>query len=94
MSHDALVLTTYFGERDTDDGRDLADTLMAAYARRGLRNSVLFRGSAGFGVKHHLRTDRLLTLSEDLPLGGTGGRPPGARSSPRPRRRRPGPATG
>ena len=26
------------------------------------------RGVAGFGVKHHLHTDRLLTLSEDLPL--------------------------
>ena len=26
------------------------------------------RGSTGFGVKHHLHTDRLLTLSEDLPL--------------------------
>jgi PII-like signaling protein len=33
-----------------------------------LRTSVLLRGTAGFGVKHHLRTDRLLTLSEDLPL--------------------------
>ena len=26
------------------------------------------RGVAGFGVKHHLHTDRLLTLSEDLPI--------------------------
>ena len=68
MTHDALALTTYFGERDRDGGRLLADALMQAYARRGLRASVLLRGTAGFGVKHHLRTDRLLTLSEDLPL--------------------------
>ena len=26
------------------------------------------RGVEGFGAKQHLRTDRLLTLSEDLPL--------------------------
>ena len=26
------------------------------------------RGVEGFGVKHHLHTDRLLTLSEDLPM--------------------------
>ena len=26
------------------------------------------RGAGGFGAKQHLRTDRLLTLSEDLPL--------------------------
>ena len=68
MTHDALTLTAYFGERDAADGGMLADALMAAYARRGLRASLLLRGSAGFGVKHHLRTDRLLTLSEDLPL--------------------------
>lgn len=68
MIHDVLALTAYFGEHDRDGGRLLADTLMEAYARRGLRTSLLLRGSGGFGVKHHLRTDRLLTLSEDLPL--------------------------
>jgi PII-like signaling protein len=68
VTHDALKLTTYFGERDTHEGRFLADALIAAYARRSLRTSVLLRGTSGFGVKHHLRTDRLLTLSEDLPL--------------------------
>jgi PII-like signaling protein len=68
VTHDAIALTAYFGERDRDGARMLADTLMEAYARRGLRASVLLRGTGGFGVKHHLRTDRLLTLSEDLPL--------------------------
>jgi PII-like signaling protein len=68
MTHDAIALTTYSGERDRDGGEMLADALMAAYARRGLRASLLLRGAAGFGVKHHLHTDRLLTLSEDLPL--------------------------
>lgn len=29
---------------------------------------MLLRGVAGFGPRHHLRTDRLLTLSEDLPV--------------------------
>jgi PII-like signaling protein len=33
-----------------------------------LRTSLVLRGAAGFGVKHHLHTDRLLTLSEDLPM--------------------------
>jgi PII-like signaling protein len=36
--------------------------------RHGLQTSVLLRGVAGFGAKQHLRTDRQLTLSEDLPL--------------------------
>ena len=65
---DALKLTTYFGERDRVGDRFLADALADLYARHELRSSLVLRGVAGFGVKHHLRTDRLLTLSEDLPI--------------------------
>ena len=63
-----LKLTTYFGERDRAGDRFLADALLDLYARHELRTSVVLRGVEGFGVKHHLHTDRLLTLSEDLPL--------------------------
>jgi PII-like signaling protein len=68
MSQDALRLTTYFGERSRMKGRLLADELLDIHARHGVRASVLLRGVQGFGAKHRLRTDRLLTLSEDLPL--------------------------
>jgi PII-like signaling protein len=46
----------------------LADALLDLYGRREVQVSLLLRGAEGFGHKHHLRTDRLLTLSEDLPL--------------------------
>jgi PII-like signaling protein len=65
---ECLKLTIYFGERDRAQGRFLADTLTDIYARHRLQASLLLRGMQGFGIKHHLRTDRLLTLSEDLPL--------------------------
>ena len=65
---DALKLTTYFGERDRAGDRFLADALVDLYARRRMRTSLVMRGVEGFGVKHHLHTDRLLTLSEDLPM--------------------------
>lgn len=68
MNEDCLKLTTYFGERDRCDGRFLADALLDVYERHGFRTSVLLRGSEGFGARHHLQTQRLLTLSEDLPL--------------------------
>lgn len=68
MSTDGLKLTTYFGERDRSADRFLADALLDVYARHGLATSILVRGAGGFGLRHHLRTDRLLTLSEDLPL--------------------------
>ena len=68
MSDEALKLTTYFGERDRFGGGFAADALTAAYARHDLAVSLLMRGVEGFGARQHLRTDRLLTLSEDLPL--------------------------
>jgi PII-like signaling protein len=68
VNEDCLKLTTYFGERDRCNGRFLADALLDVYERHGFQTSVLLRGTEGFGVKHHLQTQRLLTLSEDLPL--------------------------
>lgn len=68
MIADGLKLTAYFGERDRSGGAYLGDVLAETYARHELAASVLLRGMEGFGAKHLLRTDRLLTLSEDLPL--------------------------
>jgi PII-like signaling protein len=68
VDDDCLKLTTYFGERDRSGGRFLADALLDLYGRHGLAASVLLRGVEGFGIRHHLQTQRLLTLSEDLPL--------------------------
>jgi PII-like signaling protein len=68
VNEDCLKLTTYFGERDRCNGRFLADALLDVYEQHGLQVSVLLRGTEGFGIKHHLQTQRLLTLSEDLPL--------------------------
>lgn len=68
MSEDALKLTAYFGERDRAEGRFLSDVLLDRFGAARLATSALFRGLSGFGGKHRLRTDRLLTLSEDLPL--------------------------
>jgi PII-like signaling protein len=62
-----LKLTTYFGERDRAEDRLLADELMDIYGGHRLQASVLLRGVEGFGRLHHLHTDRLLSLSEDLP---------------------------
>jgi PII-like signaling protein len=68
MLEDGLRLSVYFGERDRAGGRLLADALVDIFARNGARTSVLLRGIEGFGIKHRLQTERLLTLSEDLPL--------------------------
>lgn len=66
--NDAGKLTVYFGESDRVGGRLLSDVLVDLFDEAGVRAAVLMRGVEGFGVKHQLHTDRLLTLSEDLPL--------------------------
>ncbi len=68
MSGDALRLTAVFGERDQVHGRTLSDVALDRFARDGLATSALLRGLSGFGPRRGLRTDSLLTLSEDLPL--------------------------
>ena len=68
MGTESIKLTSYFGERQRTGGRFVADALIDLYGRHEIAASVLLRGTEGFGLKHHLRTDRSLTLSEDLPL--------------------------
>ena len=68
MSVECIKLTSYFSERHRAGGRFVADALLDLYGSHEIAVSILLRGTEGFGLKHHLRTDRSLTLSEDLPL--------------------------
>ncbi|MDP9257272.1 MAG: DUF190 domain-containing protein [Actinomycetota bacterium] len=68
MISDSLKLTVYFGERDRVNGHLTSDLLLDLYQQHGLTAAILVRGTEGFGSKHHLHTQRMLTLSEDLPL--------------------------
>jgi PII-like signaling protein len=68
VNDDALKLTTYFGERDRIGKQLLADQLFDLYGRHQIQTSILLRGIEGFGFKHQVHTDMLLSLSEDLPV--------------------------
>jgi PII-like signaling protein len=74
MNQPALKLTTYFGERQrvlTDHVRRpgfLADALLDLFDNREVATSVMLRGIASFGLRHVLRTDESLSLSEDPPV--------------------------
>jgi PII-like signaling protein len=71
---DAVKLTSYFGERQRVAGGPgggsefAADALLDLYGRHQLATSILLRGAEGFGARQRLRTDRSLSLSDDLPL--------------------------
>jgi PII-like signaling protein len=67
VNEPGIKLTTYFSERDRCGDRFLANTLFDVYEHHQVHTSVLLRGVEGFGQHHHHQTDRLLTLSENLP---------------------------
>lgn len=68
MNADCLKLTTYSAERDRSGERFVADALLDLYAERRFATSVQLRGAEGFGSHDRLQTQRLLSLSEDLPV--------------------------
>ena len=68
MNEDCLKLTIYFAERDRVGGRFAGDVLLEICERHRLQTSILMRGAEGFGRHQVLQTDRLLSLSDDLPM--------------------------
>jgi PII-like signaling protein len=74
MNQPALKLTTYFGEReravlDTYARQGfLADAMLKLFGAQEVATSVMLRGIASFGMRHVLRTDESLSLSEDPPV--------------------------
>jgi PII-like signaling protein len=68
VNEDCLKLTAYFGERQMHSGRFYADVLLDLFGTSEVATSILLRGSAGFGLRHHLRTDESLSMSEDPPV--------------------------
>lgn len=68
MNADCLKLTTYFGETDRTDRGSLVAALLDLYTEHQVAVSIVFRGTEGFGRRHHLHTRSLETLSYDLPI--------------------------
>jgi PII-like signaling protein len=64
----ALRLTIYIGESDQYEHRPLYDEIVQRARRAGLAGATVLRGIEGFGASSVLRTTRLLSLSEDLPI--------------------------
>jgi PII-like signaling protein len=68
VNEDCLKLTSYFGERQRSGDRFLAEAMLDLFGEREIASSILLRGVAGFGLRHHLRTDQTLSMSEDPPV--------------------------
>lgn len=71
MSHlptEGLVLRMYLGEADRQGHEPMYEVLVVRARRLGLAGATVFRGSMGFGARQEMRTEKILRLSNDLPV--------------------------
>ncbi len=61
-------ITVFVGEYDRYQHRSLADAIVERARREGLAGATLVRGIEGFGASGRLKTTRLLSSSDDLPI--------------------------
>jgi PII-like signaling protein len=61
-------LTIFVGELDRFEHRPLADAILERARAEGLAGASIFRGIEGFGPSGRLKTARLLSSSDDLPM--------------------------
>jgi uncharacterized protein len=64
----ALRLTVIVGESDVIHHRPLYAEIVHRARQAGLAGASVFRGIEGYGASRQIHTQRLLNLSEDLPV--------------------------
>jgi PII-like signaling protein len=64
----ALRLTIFIGEADRWHHRPLYTEIVHRAHAAGLAGASVLRGIEGFGASSRIHTNRLLSLSEDLPI--------------------------
>lgn len=64
----ALRLTVFVGEMDQWHHRPLYSEIVHRAHQAGLAGASVFRGIEGFGASSLVHTQRLLSMSEDLPV--------------------------
>jgi PII-like signaling protein len=62
------LMRIHIGESDKWHGRTLYDALVELFRSEGLSGATVLRGVAGYGSTSRYHTDKLLRLSQDLPI--------------------------
>lgn len=68
MKEGALRLRIHIGERARHGGHPLYEAILHKARETGMAGATVFRGAMGYGHSSRLRTSKILSLSEDLPL--------------------------
>lgn len=65
---DALRLRIFVHEALQHDHHPLYEHIVHLAMREGLAGATVFRGIEGFGLHRHIHTNRLVEVSDDLPV--------------------------
>lgn len=64
----AVLLRIFIGENDRSGGSPLHEAIVLKAREQHLAGATVLRGPMGFGASSRLHTNKILRLSEDLPL--------------------------
>lgn len=64
----AKRLRIYTGEMDRLGTHSLSDAIVEEAARRGMAGATVLRGMSGYGANSRVKSDKILVLSQDLPI--------------------------
>ena len=68
LDGEQTLMRIFIGESDRYQNRPLYEVLLEMFRSKGFAGATVLKGVAGFGANSVLHTDRLLRLSQDLPL--------------------------
>ncbi len=63
-----MLMRIHIGESDKWHGRPLYGAIVELLRREGFSGATVLRGVAGFGSASRIHTDKVLRLSQDLPV--------------------------
>lgn len=68
LSEKAVLLRIFIGEQDRFDGRPLFEAIVLKAREMGMAGATVLRSPLGFGASSRVHTEKVLRLSEDLPM--------------------------
>jgi hypothetical protein len=62
------LMRIHIGESDKSEGKPLYQALIEMFRREGFSGVTVLRGVGGYGSTSRYHTDKILRLSQDLPI--------------------------
>ncbi|MBI3933213.1 MAG: DUF190 domain-containing protein [Acidobacteria bacterium] len=62
------LMRIHIGERDKWEGRPLYEALIELFRQESFSGATVLRGVAGYGSSSRVHTEKILRLSQDLPI--------------------------